>query len=65
MINVLQRGIRRARVWWSCRCEVVFQKAGLTVNDYLRVLHAEVSKWLAMPDLSLDHEAPRMYAGAL
>ena len=53
------------RVLWSCRCEVVFQKARLTVNDYLRVLHSEVLKWLAMPDLSPDHEAMRMYAGAL
>ena len=56
---------KAVRVLWSCRCEVVFQKARLTVNDYLRVLHSEVSKWLAMPDLSLDHEAVRMYAGAL
>ena len=44
---------------------MIFQKARLTVNDYLRVLHSEVSKWLAMQDLSLDHEAVRMYAGAL
>ena len=56
---------KAVRVLWSCRCEVVFQKACLTVNDYLRVLHSEVLKWLAMPDLSLDHEAVRMYAGAL
>ena len=56
---------KAVRVLWSCRCEVVFQKARLTVNDYLRVLYSEVSKWLAMPDLSLDHEAVRMYAGAL
>ena len=56
---------KAVRVLWSYRCEVVFQKARLTVNDYLRVLHSEVLKWLAMPDLSLDHEAVRMYAGAL
>ena len=55
---------KAVRVLWSCRCEVVFQKARPTVNDYLRVLHSEVSKWPAMPDLSLDHEAVRMYAGA-
>ena len=56
---------KAVRVLWSCRCEVVFQKACLTVNDYLRVLHSEVLKWLAMPNLSLHHEAVRMYAGAL
>ena len=56
---------KAVRVLWSFRCEVVFQQARLTVNDCLRVLHSEVSKWLAMPDLSLDHEAVRMYAGAL
>ena len=56
---------KAVRVLWSCRCEVVFQKARLTVNDYLRVLLSEVLKWLAMPDPSLDHEAVRMYAGAL
>ena len=56
---------KAVRVLWSCRCEVLFQKARLTVIDYLRVLHSEVSKWLAVPDLSLDHEAVRMYAGAL
>ena len=53
------------QVLWSSRCDAVFQKARLTVKDYLRVLHSEVSKWLAMPDLSLDHEAVRLYAGAL
>ena len=53
------------RVLWSGRCEAVFQKARLTVNDYLRVLHSEVLKWLAMPDLSIDHEAVWLYAGAL
>ena len=56
---------KAVRVLWSCRREGVFQKARLTVNDYVRVLHSEVSKWLAMPDLSLDHEAVRIYAGAL
>ena len=56
---------KAVRVLWSCPCEVVFQKARVTVNDYLRVLHSDVLKWLAMPDLSLDHEAVRLYAGAL
>ena len=56
---------KAVRVLWSCCCDVVFQKAQLTVNDYLRVLHSEVLKWLAMPDMSLDHEAVRLYAGAL
>ena len=56
---------KAVRVLWSCRCDAVFQKAWLTVNDYLRVLHSAVLKWLAMPDLSLDHEAVRLYAGAL
>ena len=35
------------------------------MNDYLQGLHSEVLKWLAMPDLSLDYEAVRLYAGAL
>ena len=53
------------RVLLSSRCDVVFQKARLTVDDYIRVLHSMVLKWLAMPDLSLDHNAVRLYAGAL
>ena len=56
---------KAVRVLWSCKCDVVFQKARLTVHDYIRVLHSEVLKWLAMPDLSLDHDAVRLYAGAL
>ena len=52
-------------VLWSCRCDAVFQKARLTVDDYLRVLHSEVLTWLAMPDLSIDHGTVRLYAGAL
>ena len=52
------------RVLWSCRCATVFQKAKFSVQDYLRVLHSEVLKWLAMPDLSLDHQAVRLFAGA-
>ena len=56
---------KTVRVLWSCRCDVVFQKARLTVDDYIRVLHSKVLMWLAMLDLSLDHDEVRLYAGAL
>ena len=56
---------KAVRVLWSCRCDAVFQKARLTVDDYIRVPHSEVLKWLAMPDLSIDHDVVRLYAGAL
>ena len=56
---------KAVRVLWSCRCDEVFQKARWTGDDDLRVLHSEVLKWLAMPDLSIDHDAVRLYAGAL
>ena len=56
---------KAVRVLWSCRCDAVFQKARLTIDDYLRVLHSEVLKWLAMPLLSIDHDAVRLYASAL
>ena len=57
--------LKAMRVLWSCRCDAVFQKAQLTADNYLRVLHSKVLKWLAMPDLSIDHDAVRLYAGAL
>ena len=56
---------KAARVLWSCSCEAVFHKTKFTVDDHLCILHPEALKWLAMPNLSLDHEAVHLYAAAL